>query len=332
MAKKAKTCRLSTFRVGLIQNHFFTSLARNLCLQHFIIYNHGPDLCSHSALNYALANSFEALVDAIYLDGGLMKKNKQLTNLWNNLQEYPLKVQYPNSDRHLIEQVLLLKQLTKFEQDIGVEFRHIRIDYLYRYFFEHHEGHLSLLRSCTVSNPIQVIIYDKLGMQVYVDYVREQLRITTSKLIEKSLKAKADVFEALIAALFIDQDLESIYAFYRTTIFPPLRDPNDRNPPLPEYRVLKSQRLSVSVGRSIHDAEMAAAKNASEQHAQMFPLLNYQKSVLVSSNHHRNNSKCRLTTTGNKNENNRQQPFSLRNVKTRGNVSLMIITSAKVTS
>lgn len=68
--------RLSTFRVGLIQNHFFTSLARNLCLQHFIIYNHGPDLCSHSALNHALANSFEALMGAIYLDGGLVCSNE----------------------------------------------------------------------------------------------------------------------------------------------------------------------------------------------------------------------------------------------------------------
>ncbi len=67
--------RLSTFRVGLIQNHFFTSLARNLCLQHFIIYNHGPDLCSHSALNHALANSFEALMGAIYLDGGLVNNS-----------------------------------------------------------------------------------------------------------------------------------------------------------------------------------------------------------------------------------------------------------------
>ncbi|CAF4707338.1 unnamed protein product, partial [Rotaria magnacalcarata] len=61
-------------------------------------------------------------------------------------------------------------------------------DYLYRHFPEHHEGHLSLLRSCTVSNPTQAVIYDELGMQVYVDYVREQLRITTPKLIEKSLK------------------------------------------------------------------------------------------------------------------------------------------------
>jgi ribonuclease III len=38
-----------------------------------------------------------------------------------------LKIQYPISDRHLIEQVPLLKKLTKFEQDIGVEFQHIRM-------------------------------------------------------------------------------------------------------------------------------------------------------------------------------------------------------------
>jgi hypothetical protein len=85
----------------------------------------------------------------------------------------------------------------------------------------------------------------------------------------------------------------------------------------------------VGSGRSIHDAEMAAAKNALEQHAQMFPLLHYQKSVLASSNHY--HSKRRLTSsTVNPNENNRQQPFSLRNIKTRNEVSAMIITSAKV--
>ena len=50
-----------------------------------------------------------------------------MTDIWNYLQEYPLKAQYPNSDRHLIEQVPLLRQLTKFEQDIGVEFQHIRM-------------------------------------------------------------------------------------------------------------------------------------------------------------------------------------------------------------
>ncbi|CAF1240066.1 unnamed protein product [Adineta ricciae] len=411
--------RLSTFRVGLIQNHFFTSLARNLCLQHFIIYNHGPDLCSHSALNHALANSFEALMGAIYLDGGLeiadkilskilFNQDKTLTDIWSHLQEYPLKVQYPNSDRHLIEQVPLLKKLTKFEQDIGVEFRHIRMlaqafctrpipqndltiednerleflgdtvlnfvvsDYLYRHFPEHHEGHLSLLRSCTVSNPTQAVIYDELGMQVYVDYVREQLRTTTPRMIEKSLKAKADVFEAFIAALFIDQGLEAIYALCRATIFPrlqdfistqhwndpksnlqhcclALRDPNDRNPPLPEYVVLKSigssnnvqyrvgvffrkQRLSVGLGRSVHEAEMAAAKNALEQHAEMFPLLHYQKSVLTSSSPIHSKRRMPTNTKVNNNESNRHELFSLRKMKTRSEIAAMITTSTRVKS
>ena len=243
-------------------------------------------------------------------------------------------------------------------------------DYLYRHFPEHHEGHLSLLRSCTVSNPTQAVIYDELGMQVYVDYVREQLRTTTPRMIEKSLKAKADVFEAFIAALFIDQGLDSIYAFCRATIFPrlqdfittqhwndpksnlqhcclALRDPNDRNPPLPEYRVLKSigssnnvqykvgvffrkQRLSIGLGRSVHEAEMAAAKNALEQHAEMFPLLHYQRSVLTSSSQAHSKRRMPAATTVTSNENNRHELFSLRKMKTRSEIAAMIVTSAKV--
>ncbi len=57
----------------------------------------------------------------------LFYQDKQLTDIWNNLQAYPLKIQYPNTDRHLIEQVSLLKKLTKFEDEIGVEFQHIRM-------------------------------------------------------------------------------------------------------------------------------------------------------------------------------------------------------------
>ena len=52
----------------------------------------------------------------------LFYQDKPLIDIWNNLQQYPLKIQYPISDRHLIDQVPLLKKLTKFEEDIGVEF------------------------------------------------------------------------------------------------------------------------------------------------------------------------------------------------------------------
>jgi hypothetical protein len=64
----------------------------------------------------------------------------------------------------------------------------------------------------------------------------------------------------------------------------------------------------------------------------MFPLLHYQKSVLASSNHHHLKRRTKSNTTVNINENSRQQPFSLRNIKTRSEVSAMIITSAKVKS
>jgi ribonuclease-3 len=68
----------------------------------------------------------KAIVDKI-LSKILFHQDKPLSDIWDNLPEYPLKIQYPNSDRHLIEQVPLLKKLTKFEEDIGVEFQHIRM-------------------------------------------------------------------------------------------------------------------------------------------------------------------------------------------------------------
>ena len=68
----------------------------------------------------------QAIVDKI-LSKILFYQNQNLTDIWNALQEYPLKVQYPTTDRHLIEQVPLLKKLTKFEEEIGVEFQHIRM-------------------------------------------------------------------------------------------------------------------------------------------------------------------------------------------------------------
>lgn len=88
-----------------------------------------------------------------------------------------------------------LQKLAEFEDSVGVEFTHIRLlaraftdrslglsvltlgsnqrleflgdtvlqlitsNYLYRHFPEHHEGHLSLLRSSIVNNRTQVIFF-----------------------------------------------------------------------------------------------------------------------------------------------------------------------------
>jgi ribonuclease-3 len=63
--------QLSEYRNAIVQNQYLAVLARKLNMHYFIIFYHGVDLCSNSALNHALANSYEALLAAIFLDSNL---------------------------------------------------------------------------------------------------------------------------------------------------------------------------------------------------------------------------------------------------------------------
>ena len=101
-------------------------------------------------------------------------------------------MQEPHGDRHWIETYPILQKMADYEKQTGIEFTHIRLlarsmsdrslslsnltmgsnqrmeflgdtvlqlvtsDYLYKHFPEHHEGHLSLLRSSIVNNRTQV--------------------------------------------------------------------------------------------------------------------------------------------------------------------------------
>lgn len=112
-------------------------------------------------------------------------QDPELYEVWINFPPHPLQEQEPLGDRQWIDKFELLQNLVKFEQSINVEFKHIRLlaraftdrsvgytnltmgsnqrleflgdtvlqliasEYLYKYFPEHHEGHLSV--SYTIS-------------------------------------------------------------------------------------------------------------------------------------------------------------------------------------
>ncbi|RXM96122.1 Ribonuclease 3 [Acipenser ruthenus] len=112
-------------------------------------------------------------------------------------------VQEPSTDRQLVETSPVLQKLTEFEETIGVLFTHVRLlaraftlrtvgfnhltlghnqrmeflgdsimqlvatEYLFIHFPDHHEGHLTLLRSSLVNNRTQAKVAEELGMQEF---------------------------------------------------------------------------------------------------------------------------------------------------------------------
>merc|ERR1719445_511672 len=205
---------LATYRAAIVQNQHLAVLAAGLGLDKYMLYAHGNDLCHDAELRHAMANCFEALMGAIYLDSGINEADrifsnalfgqgsedeKSLHDTWVAIPLHPLQKQEMNGDRHWISSYNLLQKLVTFEESTGLEFTHIRLlarsfsdrslsncnltmgsnqrleflgdtvlqlvtsDYLYRHFPEHHEGHLSLLRSSIVNNRTQAVVCDDLG-------------------------------------------------------------------------------------------------------------------------------------------------------------------------
>ncbi|KAK4883143.1 hypothetical protein RN001_006462 [Aquatica leii] len=353
---------LATYRAAIVQNQHLAVLARALNLDQYMLYAHGSDLCHDLELRHAMANCFEALMGALFLDGGievadkvfsktLFKIESDLFEVWMNLPRHPLQEQEPTGDRHWIEKFELLQKLTQFEDSIGVEFNHIRLlaraftdrsvgytnltlgsnqrleflgdtvlqliasDYLYKYFPEHHEGHLSLLRSSLVNNRTQAVVCDDLGMSAYAVYNNPKAELKT--------KDRADLLEAFIGALYVDQGMEYCEVFCQVTLFPRLQDfimnqdwndPKSKlqqccltlrtmdggEPDIPVYKVIeckgptntrvytvavyfRNKRLASAMGHSIQQAEMNAAKKALEISHDLFPQLDHQKRVIAKS-------------------------------------------------
>lgn len=254
-------------------------------------------------------------------------------------------------DRQWIESYELLQNLTKFEESIGLEFTHIRLlaraftdrsigythltlgsnqrleflgdtvlqlicsEFLYRHFPEHHEGHLSLLRSSLVNNRTQAVVCDDLGMTKFAVYSNPKAELKT--------KDRADLLEALLGAIYVDKGIEFCEVFCHTCLFPRLQDfimnqdwndPKSKlqqccltlrtmdggEPDIPVYKVIecsgptntrvysvavyfRGKRLACATGHSIQQAEMNAAKTALENSKDLFPQLDHQKRVIAKS-------------------------------------------------
>lgn len=353
---------LATYRAAIVQNQHLAVLAKTLKLEDYMLYAHGSDLCHDLELRHAMANCFEALMGALFLDGGievadkvfsetLFKEDLDLLDVWVNYPPHPLQEQEPMGDRKWIPAFELLQKLTKFEDSIGVEFKHIRLlaraftdrsigytnltlgsnqrleflgdtvlqliasEYLYKYFPEHHEGHLSLLRSSLVNNRTQAVVCDDLGMTNYALYSNPKAELKT--------KDRADLLEAFLGALYVDKGLQYCQVFCHVCFFPRLQDfimnqdwndPKSKlqqccltlrtmeggEPDIPLYKVIeckgptntrvytvavyfRGERLAKASGHSIQQAEMSAAKEALELSHGLFPQLDHQKRVIAKS-------------------------------------------------
>ncbi|XP_077479861.1 ribonuclease 3 isoform X2 [Stigmatopora argus] len=346
---------LATYRTAIVQNQHLAMLAKKLELDRFMLYAHGPDLCRESDLRHAMANCFEALIGAVYLEGGLdqarqlfghlLFNGQDLRDVWLHFPPHPLQVQEPQSDRQLIETSPVLQKLTSFEDSIGVLFTHVRLlaraftlrtvgfnhltlghnqrmeflgdsimqlvatEYLFIHFPDHHEGHLTLLRSSLVNNRTQAKVAEELGMQEFAitnDKTKRPVALRT--------KTLADLLESFIAALYIDKDLEFVHTFMNVCFFPRLKefilnqDWNDpksqlqqccltlrtegKEPDIPLYKTLqtvgpshartytvavyfKGERIGCGKGPSIQQAEMGAAMDALDKYN--FPQMAHQK-------------------------------------------------------
>lgn len=268
---------------------------------------------------------------------------------------HPLQEQEPFGDRKWVESYDLLKNFEKFEETVGVRFNHIRLlaraftdrsigfthltlgsnqrleflgdtvlqlicsEFLYRHFPEHHEGHLSLLRSSLVNNRTQSVVCDDLGMAQYAVYANPKAELKT--------KDRADLLEAFLGALYVDngftEGLVYCNTFCQVCLFPRLQDfimnqdwndPKSKlqqccltlrtmdggEPDIPLYKVIecigptntrvytvavyfREKRLACATGHSIQQAEMNAAKKALENSKELFPQLIHQKKVIAHS-------------------------------------------------
>ncbi|XP_045499974.1 ribonuclease 3 isoform X2 [Colias croceus] len=334
--------------IGLEQYMLYAH-GSDLCRE--VVMRHAMANCFEALMGGLFLDAGLEITDRVFAQA-LWHNEPILYDIWMKERAHSLQEQEPLGDRQYIKDFEFLQKLTAFEESIGVKFKHIRLlaraftdrsvgftnltlgsnqrleflgdtvlqlvvsDKLYRHFPEHHEGHLSLLRSSLVNNRTQAMVCDDLNMSDYAIYNNPKAKPTAKK-------HKADLLEAFLGALYIDKNLEYCQVFCNACLFPRLQefimnqdwnDPKSKlqqccltlrsmeggEPDIPVYKVIeclgptntrvytvgvyfRGRRLAAGRGHSIQEAEMNAAEQALSCAHELFPQLDHQKRVIAKS-------------------------------------------------
>ncbi|XP_057289777.1 ribonuclease 3-like isoform X3 [Hydractinia symbiolongicarpus] len=257
--------KLSAFRSGLVRKDNLVKIAHKINLKEFILIDHRHN--TTEKLDTFLADAVEALIGAAYLDGGInvadqlilfffFSDDETLANVWKNLKKHPLQEEYPESDRHLINESPTLLKCVELESKTGVQFNHIRLlaralthsaaglddplvtggnyerleflgdaiikyvcsDYLYKRFPNHQEGHLTLLRTSLINAKCLSKAASELHLDNYIVYQSQREAMSVKE------KVLCDVFEAFIGAVHVDQGIKRCHKIIEVCILQKLKE------------------------------------------------------------------------------------------------------------
>nr|pir hypothetical protein F26E4.13 - Caenorhabditis elegans [Caenorhabditis elegans] len=254
---------LATYRTALVQNRNLATLAKNCRIDEMLQYSHGADLINVAEFKHALANAFEAVMAAIYLDGGLAPcdvifskamygHQPVLKEKWDHINEHELKREDPQGDRDLSFITPTLSTFHALEERLGIQFNNIRL--LAKAFTRRNipnndltKGHNQRLEWLGDS-VLQLIVSDFLYRRFPYHHEGHMSLLRTSlvsnqtqavvcddlgftefvikapyKTPELKLKDKADLVEAFIGALYVDRGIEHCRAFIRIVFCPRLK-------------------------------------------------------------------------------------------------------------
>ncbi|KPJ20075.1 Ribonuclease 3 [Papilio machaon] len=279
---------LATYRASIVQNQHLAQLAKNIELEQYMLYAHGSDLCRELVMRHAMANCFEALMGALFLDAGLEVTDRvfamalwhgapALLDVWNKERLHPLQEQEPLGDRKYIKDFEFLQKLTEFEDSIGVQFKHIRL--LARAFTDRSVGftHLTLGSNQRLEflgdTVLQLVVSDRLYRH-FPDHHEGHLSVNLDYC---QAFCNACLFPRL-QEFILNQDWNDPKSKLQQCCLT-LRSMEGGEPDIPLYKVIeclgptntrvysvgvyfRGTRLAAARGHSIQEAEMNAAELA----------------------------------------------------------------------